>query len=88
MTAQQVVGVPLSSAALDSAGFVAYVCARTGASDHALSAYWPTVAHSTPMRLTEVLPGLYWDDLRPVSCRTRSMHRATASRVLTSLARS
>ena len=56
MAAQQAVGVPLSSAALDSASFVAQMCARTGASDHALSAYWPTVAHSTPMYLAEVLP--------------------------------
>ena len=55
MTAQQAVGVPLSSVALDSASFVAQVCARTGTPDHALSACWPTVAHSAPMYLAELL---------------------------------
>ena len=55
MTGQQAVGVPLSSVALDSASFVAQVCARTGIPDHALSACWPTVPHSTPMYLAEAL---------------------------------
>ena len=36
--------MPLLSVALDSASFVAPVCARTGVPGHALSACWPTVA--------------------------------------------
>ena len=52
---RQAVGVPLSSAALDSASFASRVCARTGTSDHALSACWPTVAHPAPMDLARVL---------------------------------
>ena len=48
-------GVPLSSVALDSASFVAQMCARTGPPGHALSACWPTVAHSAAMYLAEVL---------------------------------
>ena len=56
MTEKQAVGVPLSSVALDSASVVAHVHARTGVPDHALSACWPTVAHSEPRYLAEVLP--------------------------------
>ena len=72
-------GVPLSSVALDSAGVVAQVCARTGVPDQALSAGWPTTTLGADVIGWNTAVALLRRDRRAVVCAAQAVERQRGS---------